>query len=220
MLYQVSIASIGLFAVLSATFADAQAFDGTKYPDWKGQWGRVPIRPGIPGQLSFDPNKSDDLGQQAPLIPEYQAILEASLADQRLGGPGNDFQYACFSIGMPRMMNGYVPLEIIVTPETTYIWNDIKLDTRRIYTDGRDSPEDIAPSFTGYSIGKWIDTDRDSRYDLLEIETRGFRGPRAFDSTGLPPCTTTMKPSSKSGLISTRPIATSCMTKSQCSIMP
>ena len=96
--------SIALLAALCATFAGAQAFDETKYPDWKGQWGRVAVRPGIAGQPSFDPEKSDGLGQQAPLTPEYQAILEASLADQQVGGPGNDFQYACFSIGMPRMI--------------------------------------------------------------------------------------------------------------------
>ena len=39
----------------------------------------------------------------------------------------------------------------------------------------------------GYSIGKWIDQDGDGRYDLLEVETRGpFKGPRAYDATGLP----------------------------------
>ena len=44
----------------------------------------------------------------------------------------------------------------------------------------------IEPSFSGYSIGRWIDEDGDGSYDLLEVETRGFKGPRAFDETGLP----------------------------------
>ena len=38
----------------------------------------------------------------------------------------------------------------------------------------------------GYSIGNWIDTDGDGRYDTLEVETRELRGPRAWDSSGLP----------------------------------
>jgi hypothetical protein len=39
----------------------------------------------------------------------------------------------------------------------------------------------------GYSLGKWIDTDGDGTYDTLEVETRGpFKGPRAYDATGLP----------------------------------
>jgi hypothetical protein len=89
MSYQSAIGSIALAAALCVTFAGAQAFDETKYPDWKGQWSRVPVA-GLTGNPSFDPNKSDGLAQQAPLTPEYQAILEASLADQAAGGPGND----------------------------------------------------------------------------------------------------------------------------------
>ncbi len=58
--------------------------------------------------------------------------------------------------------------------------------SRRIYTDGRPWPDDIEPSFAGYSIGRWIDTDGDGRFDLLEVETRGFKGPRVFDASGIP----------------------------------
>jgi hypothetical protein len=185
MLYRSSIGAIALAAALLVRFDGAQAFDETKYPDWKGQWTRVPVA-GVTGQPSYDPNKSDGRRQQAPLTPEYQAVLEASLADQVAGGAGNDRDYACFSPGMPRIMNVYVPMEIIITPDTTYIWIDNIHDNRRIYTDGRDWPEEIAPSFAGYSIGKWVDQDGDGRYDVLEVETRGLRGPRALDSTGLP----------------------------------
>lgn len=180
-----AIGPLALVAALGVGTAPARAFDETKYPDWKGQWTRVPV-PGVRGQPSFDPTKSDGLRQQAPLTPEYQAIHEASLADQAAGGAGNDHAYLCYSPGMPRVMNVYTPMEIIVMPETTYIWIDNIHDSRRIYTDGRDWPEDIEPAYQGYSIGKWIDEDGDGRYDVLEVETRGFKGPRAFDSTGLP----------------------------------
>jgi hypothetical protein len=184
MLYRNSIATIAL-AALSMTIIGAQAADESKYPDWRGQWTRAPVA-GLTGQPSFDPNKSDGRRQQAPLTAEYQAILEASLADQAAGGAGNDRDYACFSPGMPRIMNVYTAMEIIITPDTTYLWIDNIHDNRRIYTDGRDWPEEIAPSFAGYAIGQWVDQDGEGRYGVLEIETRGFRGPRAFDSTGLP----------------------------------
>src|SRR6202040_1615338 len=88
--------------------------------------------------------------------------------------------------GLPRVMNAYAPFEIIVTPNATHMLMDHIHDSRRIFTDGRDWPEEIEPSFAGYSIGKWIDEDGDGRYDVLEVETRGFKGPRSFDSTGLP----------------------------------
>ena len=79
---------IGIIVLAAAIpIASAQAFDDSKYPDWKGQWNRLEV-PGI--GPSFDPTKRPGLGQQAPLTPEYQKILEASLADQAAGGGGSD----------------------------------------------------------------------------------------------------------------------------------
>jgi hypothetical protein len=57
---------------------------------------------------------------------------------------------------------------------------------RRIYTDGRDWPSEIEPTFQGYSIGKWTDAEGNGRFDVLEAETRDFKGPRALDPAGLP----------------------------------
>jgi hypothetical protein len=57
---------------------------------------------------------------------------------------------------------------------------------RRIYTDGRDWPKDQEPTYSGYSIGKWVDEDGDGRYDMLEVETRGMKGSRIFDPSGIP----------------------------------
>jgi hypothetical protein len=183
MLPKSSIGSIVLGAAMLATIVGARALEEMKYPDWRGQWGRIPI---ASGPSSFDPTKTVGLGQQAPLTPEYQAILESSLADMAAGGFGNDHTYACFSPGMPRIMNVYTAMEIVVTPETVHILINNIRDNRRIYTDGRDWPEDIDPSFAGYSIGRWIDEDGGGRYSVLEVETRGFKGPRSFDDTGLP----------------------------------
>jgi hypothetical protein len=89
---------------------------------------------------------------------------------------------------MPRIMHVYSPMEIVVTPETTYILIEHIHDNRRIHTDGRSFPDTMYddPQFAGYSIGKWVDEDGDGRYDVLEIETRGFKGPRTYDGTGIP----------------------------------
>ena len=38
----------------------------------------------------------------------------------------------------------------------------------------------------GYSVGRWIDQVGHGDYDLLEVETRGFKGPRVYDASGLP----------------------------------
>src|SRR5262249_22259473 len=88
--------------------------------------------------------------------------------------------------GMPRGMIGIMPMQYIVTTETTYIFGELFNFFRRVYTDGRDWPVNIKPSFAGTSIGKWEDTDGDGRYDTLAIATRGIKNPHSYDSSGVP----------------------------------
>ena len=78
------------------------------------------------------------------------------------------------------------PMEILITPEVTYIRIEYGSTFRRIYTDGRGWPAALRPTFAGYSLGKWVDQDRDGSYHTLAVETRGLRGPRSFDSSGMP----------------------------------
>ena len=180
------IRTVGLVAALLTTIGSAQAFDDSKYPNLKGQWERFVVR-GLPGQPSFDQTKGAGRLQQAPLTPEYQKILDDSIKDQEAGGLGGGADHArCVAAGMPFMMVAFRPLELIVTPETTYIIIADYDPLRRIFTDGRDWPKVIEPTYQGYSIGKWIDTDGDGKYDVLEVETRGFKGPRIYDISGLP----------------------------------
>jgi hypothetical protein len=87
---------------------------------------------------------------------------------------------------MPRVMMMYEPMEIVIKPKVTYMLIESMSPIRRIYTDGREFPAEPDPAFVGYSIGKWLDTDNDGTYDTLEIETRHMRGPRLFDSVGIP----------------------------------
>jgi hypothetical protein len=177
--------AVAAATVLLTTIVGARAAD-QKYPNLKGQWDRIIIR-GIPGQPSFDQTKPWGKGQQAPLTPEYQAIFEKSVADQQSGGLGAGVDHArCVAAGMPFMMVGFRPLEFIVSPEMTHIIIADYDPVRRIFTDGRDWPKSFEPTFAGYSIGKWVDTDGDGTYDVLEVETRGFKGPRIYDITGLP----------------------------------
>jgi hypothetical protein len=180
MLGRRSLGFVALAGALSMAGALAQARDDARYPDLKGEWMRL-------GSGSFDPGKPAGLGQKAPLTAEYQAVLEASLAEQAAGGQGNNSMGECVPPGMPRTMIDYEGMEFVVTPETTYI---VLLEPmnqlRRIYTDGRRWPQQITPSFLGYSIGTWVGEDRDGRFDALLVETRGIKGPRSYDSSGMP----------------------------------
>jgi hypothetical protein len=172
-----AMAAMALAALLMA-FSGAQALDeAAKYPDFKGQWHRV----GAPRWIASGDHKTP------PLTPEYQKVFEANQAEMKDGGAGNVPSWYCLPQGMPMMMNIYDPMEMIVTPQTTYILiSHINDSYRRIYTDGRDWPKEVTPTYAGYSIGKWIDEDGDGKYDVLEVETRHMKLPRTYDSTGIP----------------------------------
>ncbi len=171
MLLRGLIGTAAFAAALATGIAGANAHDETKYPDLSGVWR------GTGGNKWPTP---------APLTPEYQKIFEANLRDQEAGGHGDTPTVGCLPPGMPRQMNVYEPMQIVITPEIVHILIEHVHDSRRIYTDGRDWPAEMEPMFSGYSIGKWIDEDGDGKYDLLTVETRGLKGPRTYDSTGIP----------------------------------
>jgi len=172
-------AALGL--LLGLMLVPARAQETSRLPDWKGQWIRT-------GSGNFDPTKPPGLRQEAPLTPPYQAILEASIAAQAAGGQGNDPMARCIPPGMPRMMINYgLGMEFLLTPDTTYLlFGEPMRQLRRIYTDGRAWPAEIVPTFSGYSIGHWEGDDGHGHAARLMVETRGMRGPRSYDSSGLP----------------------------------
>jgi hypothetical protein len=182
MVYRNAIGTCVLTAALMVAGSAAGAFDEAKYPDWKGEWVRID---GLAGG-SFDPSKRPGRAQQPPLTAEYRAVWEANMAETANGGQSYNTQVRCLPGGMPRMMIAYQPLEAIITPDVTHIHIGFFNEHRRIPTDGRDWPQTIKPTFSGYSIGHWVDEDGDGRYDMLEIETRGLKGPRIFDPSGIP----------------------------------
>src|SRR5438067_7170501 len=172
-----SVAAIAFAVALLATSNGASAFDESKYPDMSGQWLRI-----------GNPNWAPHGAPRPPLNPEYQAIFNANRAEMASGGPGNVPSWYCLPQGMPMMMNIYDPMEIVITQDITYILiSHINDSYRRVYTDGRDWPQEgeYEPAYAGYSIGKWIDEDGDGKYDVLAFETRLFKGPRAYDASGV-----------------------------------
>jgi hypothetical protein len=172
-----SILAAALAATLLATPGVAQVVDFGKYPNFKGQWARLP----------GNPNNWIPLAGPPPLTPEYHKVWQDNQADVKGGGPGNWPPTFCIPAGMPAMMNLYEPMEIIVQPQTTYILISHTDDSyRRIYTDGRDWPTDAALTYAGYSIGHWVDEDGDGKYDVLEVETRFLKNPRGYDISGIP----------------------------------
>ena len=183
------IGALALMASLSMMIETAAAYDESKYPDFNGQWRRATSVRSERIGAAFDPSKPFGREERPPLTPEYQAIYDQNLADMAQGGQGVDPTYKCLSPGMPRVMIPYTGMEFVVTPGVTYILFERDWDfNRHIYTDGRGFPDNMAqePEYLGYSIGKWRDTGGAGRYDTLEVETRGMKGPRVYDASGIP----------------------------------
>jgi hypothetical protein len=169
-----------LTVVATVLMAGAAArADDAKYPDWKGQWVGV----GAAAEAPWDPGKPAGLAQEAPLTADYQKIYSETLARHARGIKDPT---TCLPPGMPRTMIMYQPMEIIVMADTTYVMVTYMSEFRRIFTDGRKWPEEIEPSYAGYSIGHWVDEGNTGRFNVLEVETRALKGPRTFDASGLP----------------------------------
>ena len=167
--------TIAFAAMLGSLSLPASA---ANYPDWTGQWRDLDT-------TRWDPSKPNLLGQQAPLIPEYQKVLVDAIADRRQGGFGNTPTISCGHTGMPRAMILYEAMEINVGPKMTYFMFDFLDPLRRVYTDGRDWPATVEPTWMGTSIGHWESSSGDDNYDTLVVETRGFKGPRVIDGSGI-----------------------------------
>src|SRR5437588_2450195 len=149
------ILSIAVAGLLCAMAVGVPAQEKSKYPDWSGQWSRVPDG-GVP---RYDPTKPIRK-QEAPLKPEYQARFEASMRDQDLGGMGLDMAYSCRPPGMPRMMAGVALMEFLISPGVTHILFDSNdYAPRRIYTDSRECPKIGTgdTTFSDYLIGESIE---------------------------------------------------------------
>jgi hypothetical protein len=149
MFYRNSIGALALAASLTAAIADAPAAGDTPHSEFAGQWVR-----NVGAQ--WDPAKPRGSAQQAPLIAEYQAILGANLAEQRSGGDTYNPQAKCVPSGMPRMMIAYEPIELIITPEITYVWVEQMGEFRRIYMAPTPPPigpcSSQAPQFTEANV--------------------------------------------------------------------
>jgi hypothetical protein len=178
MLDRGSIHAVVLTAALLSPVAGASAYDETKYPNLKGQWVRI-----------GNPNWAPAGAPRPPLNPEYQAIFDAQRKGMAAGGPGDVPSWYCLPQGMPMMMNIYDPMELVITPEITYVLiSHVNDSYRRIYTDGRDWPKEgeYELTYAGYSIGRWMDENGDGRYDTLEVETRVLKMPHTYDASGIP----------------------------------
>lgn len=120
--------------------------------DWSGIFTRTG------GGLSYDPDIPAD-ETTAQLTPEGAAARQAKI-DQMAEIHGEyDPISDCRPPGFPRWITEPFLHEYIVTPDQTWLINEMVNDVRRVYTDGRDhtAPEDAYDTWNGDTIGFWTD---------------------------------------------------------------
>jgi hypothetical protein len=144
----------------------------------------------VPRDLSgvwFRPDAAATFSKTPP--PPMTAWAEARFRENKpTVGPAaaldaNDPTVDCFPAGVPYVLVVPVPFEIVQTSDRITQLFEYNHNVRRIYTDGRGHPADLAETesapWMGHSIGHW-------EQDTLVIETVGFNDRSWLDRLGHP----------------------------------
>ena len=149
--------------------ADPRVERFAQLPNWSGIWLADGLEPGVDG---FSVSRLPAFLLVNPDIPWNEATtakIQAELAKNP------ELQVApAAGWGYPLMMDGAPPLQFVVTPEETLIFNTYR-DLRHVYTDGRSHPaeEDRWPTTWSDSVGRW-------EGDTLVIDTVSVREPNKY----------------------------------------
>jgi len=143
--------ALELYQALRKEANNGRPLQWSQMPDWSGVYSR-PANAGF----AFDPDQKPGEGPTAKLTPEYQAKLAKRIEDVKKGIEWDPIS-TCAPPGHPRWLTEPFLREFIVTPNQTWLINEMVNDIRRIYTDGRDHvpAEDRYPIPNGDSIGFW-----------------------------------------------------------------
>jgi hypothetical protein len=149
--------------------ADPRVQRFAQLPNWNGVWVADGLEPGIDGFSMARPSRLMFIAADIPWNEAARAKLQAAMA----ANPEGQVAPAA-GWGFPLMMDGAPPLQFVITPEETLIFNTYR-DLRHVYTDGRPHPaeQDRWPTTWGDSIGHW-------EGDTLVIDTVSVREPDKY----------------------------------------
>jgi hypothetical protein len=143
-----------------------------KLPDWSGVWFE-----------SHTDQSEQTKTNMPPWTPAVAEQVNFRVAEQK-AGRSISFFINCLPLGMPSwMLHNRDAMEILFTPGRVTMLGDLDSGRmRRIYTDGREHPEDLDLTLHGHSVGHW-------EGDTLVVDTVGVV-PQAYiamnDYIGIP----------------------------------
>jgi hypothetical protein len=140
----------GLYEALAAEAKNGRRLAAANLPDWTGIYTRAR------GGITFDPDQPPGAPPTARLTPEFKAKLDNRIAMANKGVEWDPIS-TCAPPGHPRWLTEPFLKEFVVTPDQTWLINEMVNDVRRIYTDGRAHVPvaDRYPLYNGDSIGFW-----------------------------------------------------------------
>jgi hypothetical protein len=145
-------------------------------PDLSGIWQRPRRGPGIPGvPAAGAPGLGIAEGVEVPFQPLGEALYKARTENNGKGMPSE----RCLPHGITKAVSVPEPFKIVQTPELIVILHEEFNHYRQVFTDGRRVPENRAPTWLGYSLGKW-------EGDALVVDTVGFVDDTWLDMRGHP----------------------------------
>ena len=131
--------------------------------DLTGIWDAGGVEQGVQANGAYEyPDDPEHVGRDVPYTPLGK---EARAKNKPATGMGqfpvaevNDPTDYCDPLGMPRAdLYALRVLEILQNANQVTILNQRDDAWRLIWTDGRELPEDAAPRWNGYAVGKWVD---------------------------------------------------------------
>ena len=140
-----------------------------------GQSGTAKATPDLSGVWTTDRSGEyprDIIGDQEPPMQPWAAELFKLVRGDpstRKGRDDMDPYVSCAPRGMPRIMVGARPFEILQIPGRVVILFEADHALRQIFTDGRKLPENPDSAWMGNSVGRWDG-------DTLIVATVGLKG--------------------------------------------
>jgi hypothetical protein len=150
-------------------------------PDLSGVWDGDHKPPCPPGGCDDNQTVREFLDIGASLkggLPYAPGMAELARARRQPPKTGEPIT-RCLPIGIAERHTHGSFRKMVETPGLLLILNEYNKSYRQIFTDGRPFPEDMQPSFDGYSIGKWDG-------DTLAVQSTGFRDGIWLDAFGDP----------------------------------
>ena len=167
----VAVACLGGLVLLfsGCEFREHPAGIASDRPADKHRWSDLDLLPDFSSGIWEIPMTPAAFAAREPpsFTPVYAARVEAFVKAEAAGSMQESPSAACVPPGMPGIMWQPYPLQILFSPSEVVIQQEAYMQVRHIYTDGRQHPTGLTPTFNGHSIGHW-------EGQLLVVDTTGF----------------------------------------------